>query len=68
MEKYLWRLLTALFLLLAAVVLGMMAVLFQGVSLIMGLCFYTAVGCGLLGITKGLLVIIDYHREYKDGE
>ena len=68
MEKYIWRLLTAMFLLLVAIVLGLMVFLFQGVAVILGLCFYSAVFCALIGITKGICVIIDYHRDNKNEE
>ena len=68
MEKYIWRLLTAIFLLLVAAVLAVFAFLFQGISVMVGLCFYGAVFCALIGVTKGLLVMIDYHRAHQDGE
>ncbi len=68
MEKYIWRLLTAMFLLLVSAVLGVFAFLFQGAAFMLGVCFYGAILCALLGITKGLLVIIDYHRNQKEEE
>ena len=64
METYIWRLLTAIFLLLVSVVLGFMTFQFQGIFVMVGVCFYGAVFCALLGIAKGLLVMIDYHRTH----
>ena len=66
MEKYIWRLLTSIFLLLVAAVLGLFVFFFEGAVFLLGICFYGSVFCGLLGIAKGLLVIIDYNREHKD--
>ena len=66
MEKFIWRLLTAIFILMVAVVLGVMAFMFEGVSLMVGLCVYGALICALVGVIKGILVTIDYHREYKE--
>ena len=66
LEKYIWRLLTAIFMLLVAAVLGIFAFLFQGAALMLGICFYGAVFCALIGVAKGLLVMVDYHREHKE--
>ena len=68
MEDYIWRLLTAMFLLLVAAVLGVFAFLLQGAVVMLGICFYSAVFCALIGIAKGLFVMIDYHREHKNEE
>lgn len=65
MDK-IWRMLTAIFLLMVAAVLAVFVFLFDGAVLIVGICFYGALLCALLGIVKGLFVIIDYHREKKD--
>ena len=66
METYIWRLLTAMFLLLVAAVLGVFAFLLQGAAVMLGICFYGAVFCALIGIAKGLLVMIDYRRAHKE--
>lgn len=66
MEHYIWRLLTAIFLLLVAAILAVFVFLFQGAALMLGVCFYGSLFCALFGITKGLLVILDYHRAHKD--
>ena len=68
MENYIWRLLTAIFLLLLAAVLGVFTFLFQGAAVMLGICFYGAVLCALIGAAKGLLVIIDYNRDHKEPE
>ena len=68
MEIYIWRLLTAMFLLLTAAVLGVFVFLFQGASLMMGLCFYSALFCALFGLAKGIITIIDFHQEHKNQE
>ena len=68
MEQYIWRLLTAMFLLLTAAVLGLFAFLFQGASVMVGICFYSAVFCALIGIAKGVIVISDCHKGHKDQE
>jgi len=66
LENYIWRLLTAIFLLMVAAVLGIFAFLFQDAVFLLGLCLYSAVFCALIGIAKGLFVMIDYRREHKD--
>lgn len=66
METYIWRLMTAMFLLLTAAVLGLFMFLFQGANIMVGICFYGALFCGLIGLAKGVIVILDYHRENKD--
>lgn len=68
MEKYIWRLLTAIFLLLAATVLGLFLFLFEGAAFMVGVCFYGALLCGLMGLAKGVIVILDYHKEHRDQE
>ena len=68
MEKYIWRLLTAMFLLMVAAVLGVFAFVFQGATVLLGICVYGALFCALVGVAKGLAVIIDYHRENKEEE
>ena len=68
METYIWRLLTAMFLLLTAAVLGLFVFLFEGSTFLMGICFYGALICGLAGIGKGLIVISDYHKTHKGQE
>ena len=62
MDHYIWRLLTAMFLLLTAVVLGLFVFLFQGSAFMVGICFYGALVCGLIGLAKGVIVILDYHK------
>ena len=68
MDHYIWRLLTAMFLLLTAAVLGLFVFLFEGATFMVGICFYGALICGLTGIGKGLIVISDYHKEHKEQE
>lgn len=68
MEKYIWRLLTAMFSLMIAAVLGIFAFVFQGAAVLLGICVYGALFCALIGIAKGLMVMIDYHRENKAEE
>ena len=54
MEKYIWRLLTAIFMLLVAAVPGIFAFLFQGAALMLGICFYGAVFCALIAYLSGV--------------
>ena len=68
MEQFIWRLLTAMFLLLTAAVLGLFAFLFQGAAVMVGICFYGALFCGLIGLAKGVIVILEYHKEHKEQE
>ena len=68
MEYYIWRLLTSMFLLLSAAVLGVFVFLFEGASVMMGLCFYGALFCALFGLAKGIVTMIDFHQEHKDQE
>ena len=68
MEKYIWRMLTSLFVLMTALVLGLFTFLFQGAVVIMGICFYGALFLGLVGMAMGAIVLIDYHKEHKDSE
>ncbi len=62
MDHYIWRLLTAMFLLLTAAVLGLFVFLFEGSAFMVGICFYGALVCGLIGLAKGVIVILDYHK------
>lgn len=68
MDHYIWRLLTAMFLLLTAAVLGLFVFLFEGSAFLMGICFYGALFLGLVGMAMGVIVLIDYHKEHKDSE
>ena len=68
MEKYIWRMLTSLFVLMVALVLGLFVFLFQGSTFLMGICFYGALLLGLIGMAMGAIVLIDYHKEHKDSE
>ena len=68
MESYLWRLLTAMFLLLAAAVLALFVFLFEGSAAMVGICFYGALFCALIGLAKGVIVILEYQKEHKEQE
>ena len=68
MDK-LWRLLTATFMISAATGFFVVAYIFSGgwlnsgfVAVLIYLCLF----CILFGVTKGILVIIDHHREESD--
>lgn len=67
MDK-IWRLLTAMFIMMVGAVSLIMAyILFVDTALaVVGV--YAAFICIPWGIAKGLLVIIDYHREQKEKE
>jgi len=67
MDK-LWRLMTAMFLLLIAVVFLLMAYILFSESALAGICVWISYICVLGGIAKGLFAIIDYHRENRDEE
>ena len=62
MDKDVWSLLTSMFLLLTAAVLCMFAFLFQGSAGLLGICFYGALFCALIGLAKGVIVILDHHK------
>ena len=71
MEKYIWCLLTAIFMIAAAVGLFLIAWLFSGGrfnNAFAGLSAYVVLFLALTGITKGILVILDYHRVHKGEE
>ncbi len=68
MKRCVWRLLTAIFILLTALVLGLMALLCQGAPLLLGIGFYGMMICMPWGIIKGLLAIADYHKACKAEE
>ena len=68
MEKYIWRMVKFLFVLMVALVLGLFVFLFQGSAFLMGICFYGALLLGLVGMAMGVIVLIDYHKEHKDQE
>ncbi|MBQ8834950.1 MAG: hypothetical protein IJ001_08530 [Oscillospiraceae bacterium] len=68
MDK-IWRLLTAMFAIVVACGLFALAYMSSGGrfnDLLSGITFYVCLFCVLFGIAKGLMVIIDYHREHKD--
>lgn len=71
MEKYIWRLLTAIFMLATSFALFLIGWIFSGGlfnNMVSVLLAYAVLFLALIGITKGLLVIIDYHREHSDEE
>ena len=68
MDK-IWRLLTAIFILLSVIVLFLIGWIFSGGNfnnLLSVLLCYVVIFAGPIGITKGILVIIDYHREHQE--
>lgn len=68
MDK-IWRLMTAIFILLSVIVLFLIGWIFSGGmfhNAFSVLIAYAVIFCGPIGIAKGLLAIIDYHREQKD--
>ncbi len=70
MDK-LWRLATAMFSIVVACGLFVFLYLIDGGrfdSVLSGILGYACLFLILFGIAKGLLVIIDYHREHKDEE
>ena len=69
MEKYLWRLMTAIFMLAASVGLFLVGWIFSGGqfnNVPSALIAWAVLFLVLIAIAKGLLVIIDYNREHKD--
>ena len=65
MDK-IWRLLTAIFLIAVAVGLFLIGWIFSNGTfnnIFSALIIYVVLFLVLIGITKGILVIIDYHRE-----
>ncbi len=67
----LWRLMTAIFLLAAAGGMFMLAYILSNGSFnntVSVLALYICIGCILIGIGKGLLVILEYHRGSKSEE
>ena len=62
---YIWRLLTAIFLIVVAVALLVVAFVF-GFNTVFGVFVYVSLFCILFGIAKGLMVMIDYHRSQKE--
>lgn len=70
MDK-IWRLMTAMFSVVSACGMFTVGFIFSGgrfnntVSVLLA---YGCLFCVLFGIAKGLLVMIDYHREHKDEE
>ncbi len=68
MKHCVWRLLTAIFILLVALLLGLMSVLFQGVALMMGIGFYGMLILFPWGFIKGVLAILDYHKTVRREE
>lgn len=70
MDK-LWRLMTAIFMIAVGVGLFLLGWIFSGGmfnNAFAVIIAYLMIGLILIGITKGLLVIIDYHRENKSEE
>ena len=64
MEK-IWRLLTAIFILCAMIAVLLLAYEFQNAVLSVA-AVYAAILLIPVGIAKGILVMIDYHKEKKD--
>lgn len=67
MVDKIWRLMTAMFLLLTAAALGIFVLIMQD-DFFAVIAFYAMLLLLPFGIAKGLMVIIDYHREHKDEE
>ena len=71
MENYIWRLLKALFTIAAAVALFLIGWIFSGGQFnnpFSVLLLYAVLFLNLIGITQGILVIIDHNRERKEEE
>ena len=66
MEK-IWRLLTAIFILCAVIAVLLLAYEFQNAVFSVA-AVYAAILMIPVGIIKGVLVMIDYHREKKNEE
>ena len=67
MDK-IWRLLTAMFIILTGAMSLLMAYILFADTAFAAVCVYAAFICIPWGFAKGLLVIIDYHREQKEKE
>ena len=67
MDK-LWRLMTAVFILLMGLTALMVAYIFFNGSSMVGVVCWTALILIACGTGKGLFAIIDYHRENTDEE
>ena len=68
MDK-IWRLLTAIFILLSVIVLFLIGWVFSAGNFnnfFSVLLAYVVILAGPIGITKGILVMIDYNREHKE--
>lgn len=68
MDK-IWRLMTAMFCIVVAAGLFIVAYIFSGGmfnNTFAVILAYACLFCILIGITKGILVIVDYHRENKE--
>ena len=71
MEKYIWRLLTSVFFLAASggfFVVGWLLSAGRFNNVPSALIAWAVLIMVLIGITKGIVVIIDYHRENKQEE
>ena len=65
MDK-IWRLMTAMFLLLIAIVSLLMAYILFANTALAAICVWVSFACTVWGIGKGLFAIIDYRREHND--
>lgn len=71
MEKYIWRMLTAIFMIAVAVGVFLLGFVFSGGRFnnpFSALSLYVMLFLLMIGIAKGILVVIDYHRAHKDEE
>ena len=71
MDTYVWRLLKAVFTIAAAVALFVVGCIFSGGrfnNTFSVLLEYAMLFLSMIGVTQGLLVIIDYNREHKETE
>ncbi len=64
--EYIWRLLTAIFLIVVAVALLVVAYVLGLNTVFAAVFVYVSLFCILFGIAKGLMVMIDYHRSQKE--
>ncbi len=62
--EYLWRLATAIFLLMLGAVCGLLIVLFQE-TVIAGICVYALLVLIPWGMIKGIVAIWAYHKNQK---
>ena len=62
----LWRLMTAIFIILIGAAALLTAYILFVNSALAGICVWTACVCILLAIAKGLFAIIDHHRGTKE--